>query len=221
MKTLKSKLNALIVTVAAVIIVVFVSVLAGKIIGERNARKVAQKDNVLTSATVLKAIEPAGELTTAKYYYGSVERYEDHKEIFGKKIPFTTEEILYNYDGVINAGIDISKSKCSVDADNHKIEIILPQPEILSHEIDQESFKFYDVKNSVFNETDLDKFTVQTAELKKAKEDELTKDDEFSKTVISNAETTIKGFLTFSQEMKDYDIIFSVDEENSPETAVS
>ncbi len=207
--------------ILAVIIIIFVSVLAGKMAAEKKAREAASKNKVLTSATVLKAIEQAGELTTTKYYYESVERYEDHKEVFGKKLPFTTEETLYSYDGVINAGVDISKSQCSVDADSHKIEIKLPKPEILSHEINQDSFKFYDIKNAVFNETDLDKFTGQTAELKKAKEDELTKDDEFNQTVLSNAETTLKGFLTLSQEMKDYEIIFSVDDENNSDVTES
>lgn len=205
--------------ILVVIILIFVSVLVGKGIAEKKAREAAKEDNVLTSATVMKAIESAGELTTTKYYYQSIERYEDHKEVFGKKLPFTTEESLYTYDGVINAGVDISKSKCSVDEASKKIEIKLPKPQILSHEIDQNSFKFYDVKDAVFNETDLDKFTGQTAVLKEAKEEELLKDDEFNETVISNAETTLKGFLTFSQEMKDYDVIFSIDEDDNSATS--
>ena len=49
----------------------------------------------------------------------------------------------------------------------------------------------------------------------------LTKDDEFNQAVLSNAETTLKGFLTLSQEMKDYEIIFSVDDENNSDVTES
>ena len=75
--------------------------------------------------------------------------------------------------------------------------------------MDEKNFKFFDVKNSVFTETTLENYSSLIAELKEKKKAQLEEDDEFYKSVIENAETVLKNFLTVSDKTKDYTVIFN------------
>ena len=48
---------------------------------------------------VRKMLEPAEPLFTQTYCYTDSDSYETHNEMFGKKVPFTTESVVLTYDG--------------------------------------------------------------------------------------------------------------------------
>ncbi len=45
---------------------------------------------ILTIDNVQEVLKPASDLISTKYYYTDADTYENYKELFGKKVPFTT-----------------------------------------------------------------------------------------------------------------------------------
>ena len=95
-----------------------------------------------------------------------------------------------------------------VDNDAQVITVELPEPYIISHEIDENSFQVYDVKNSVFTETAIDEYTSLIAELKQKREDAYNAEPENRENVISGAQTVIEGLLNAEGLLKEYNVVF-------------
>lgn len=98
-------------------------------------------------------IQDIGELATIEYLYTDAGKFEDSAEFFGKDIPFsfTTKSFIAKWDGVIKAGVDISKVTAELDKENKEIIVHIPKAEILSHEIDNDSIETLDQKDGLFN----------------------------------------------------------------------
>lgn len=173
-----------------------------------NAFGTIQESVEINSVTVKEIIAPASELVTLKKEYTDFDTYENSKELFGKKLPFTTDKVIFTYSGVISAGIDLSEVELDVNNDKKTITITLPDAKILSHEIDEKSFEFYEIKNSILNETSFEDYTTLRAGLKERQEEKVLSDKEFMRSVEDSAENVIKGFLTSADATKDYKVIF-------------
>lgn len=129
------------------------------------------RENVEISAIVLQnKIFAMSELAVVTYTYTELGQYESSKEFYGVKMPFTTNRFLLTYDGVIKAGIDMTEVKVDVDQGVKTVTVILPQAEILSHEIDEDSVKIYDEKTSIFNAFTIEDYTSFYADQKKTVE---------------------------------------------------
>ena len=129
------------------------------------------RENVEISAIVLQnKISAMSELAVVTYTYTELGQYESSKEFYGVKMPFTTNRFLLTYDGVIKAGIDMTEVKVDVDQGAKTVTVTLPQAEILSHEIDEDSVKIYDEKTSIFNAFTIEDYTSFYADQKKTVE---------------------------------------------------
>ena len=129
------------------------------------------RENVEISAIVLQnKISAMSELAVVTYTYTELGQYESSKEFYGVKMPFTTNRFLLTYDGVIKAGIDMTEVKVDVDQGVKTVTVTLPQAEILSHEIDEDSVKIYDEKTSIFNAFTIEDYTSFYADQKKTVE---------------------------------------------------
>ena len=161
--------------------------------------------------TLAKLIEPASELVSYKYYYTAAGVYEDSKKFFGSsvKVPFTTDKTIYMVDGIISAGIDISGVKFAVDDEKKTIDVSLPTPKILSHEVDSNSFQYYDVKNSVLNSSNLVDYAGMESALKEQQEKKLTENAEFWEKTKANVQNTLSGLINASGKTDDYHINYS------------
>lgn len=93
-------------------------------------------------------IQEIGELATVEYLYTDAGKFEDPAEIFGRNIPFsfTTKSFIAKWDGSIKAGVDISRVTAEVNEASKEIVIHIPNAEILSHEIEDESIETLDEK---------------------------------------------------------------------------
>ena len=168
----------------------------------------AETKVVITEEQVRTFIEPAAELVTQNYRYTSADTYKKYLDIDGWAVPFTTDQTVFTYDGVIKAGIDFKAIGIKVDNDAQVITVELPEPYIISHEIDENSFQVYDVKNSVFTETAIDEYTSLIAELKQKREDAYNAEPENRENVISGAQTVIEGLLNAEGLLKEYNVVF-------------
>ena len=203
------------ILIAALVICLGAGIFAGVKIGGRNKKtlieKVAdavEKKQVLDISTIEEIVKPAGDLVSQRYYYTDVDTFENYKEILGAKIPLTTDKTIFSYQGIISVGITLNQVTFDVDNDAKVISISLPPVLILSHEIDQDSFKTYEIKNSLFTETKIGEYSELLGKLKMKKAEELMKNEEFMTSAREEAKNVIKSFLKASTLSQDYTIEF-------------
>ena len=163
---------------------------------------------VVTVWNVEEILKPASELITVKYNYTDADVFENYKQIRGWKIPGTTNKTIFTYEGVISVGIDFAQVAVQVDNDARTITILLPEPTVMANEIDASSFQYYDISNSVFNQTEMGDVTELVKVLKEKKAEKTLTNQEVLLQAKENAETVIKSFLSVSDLTKDYRIEF-------------
>jgi len=108
--------------------------------------------DVVSIMDIEGTINDIGELATAEYIFTIANVSEKpKKELVGIEIPFTNSKIIYSYEGTIKAGIDFVKVEVDVNEKNKTIFVDLPDSEILSTEVDNDSLIIYDEKNNPIN----------------------------------------------------------------------
>ena len=102
------------------------------------------------SAVVLQnQLTEISEYASLTYSYTNMAEFENSKDFYGIRLPFTTKGFIITYDGQIKAGVDLAKAQVSVSGS--RISVALPEAEILSHEIDEDSLEVFDETTSIFN----------------------------------------------------------------------
>lgn len=166
------------------------------------------EDYKITISNIEEVLKPASELVTTKYFYKDADIYENYKEAFGKKIPFTTDKAVFTYEGTVSVGIELAEVGYEIDNENKAITIKMPKIKVLSNEIDESSFQYPYVEDSIFNATVMEDYTSLLAGLKEDKEKEVNDNKELLKTAEENAKNVLKNFLTSSDVTKDYVVNF-------------
>ncbi|HPW53635.1 MAG TPA: DUF4230 domain-containing protein [Erysipelotrichaceae bacterium] len=125
----------------------------------------SKKSNIDVDITIIEErINSISELATVEYYYTTIGKYENYKDFYGWKIPLTTTKFLITYDGVIKAGIDISKVKIYLSDKTVVIEV--PKATVLSHEVEFDTMQIMYESYSIFNQmqiTDYNSFMLNEA----------------------------------------------------------
>ena len=169
-----------------------------------------QETKKVSKRTLQAAVSSASEIVTYKYYYTNLGESEKDKKLFKSiPVPFSKEKTLFTYDGVIAAGYDLRSVKINVDNMERVITVTLPQARILSHEIDMDSFKIYDIKKSIFTSMEMEEYTEYIKALKKKQEENLNDKEEFWEQVRAGAEVSVKELLEATGETGDYTITFA------------
>lgn len=103
-------------------------------------------------------IKEIGELATIEYIYTDAGKFSDPAQFFGKDIPFsiTTKTFIAKWDGCIKAGVNVEEIVVDVNKLKKEIVIHIPKAEILSHELDDESFETLGEKDGLFNPIKID-----------------------------------------------------------------
>ena len=168
----------------------------------------------VSTSNVRTVIKKAGELISTKYYYKDTGIYENSKEIFkGIKVPFTTDLVVFTYEGVVSLGIDMEKIKIDVNDETQTIILTLPKVDIRNNEIDHESFEYPYEKDSVLNHTNMKNYTTLLAQLKNEKAADVLLDKDLMETAKINTQQVLEKFLTGSDMIHGYKIHFEeVDE---------
>lgn len=170
-----------------------------------------KEEVVVTGEMIRENLSDIGELATEEYSFTQVETYDSQKERKGIKIPFTKTSFVYSYDGTIKAGIDFSKVLVTKDDVEKLVVITLPKAEILSTEIDYDSFQVYDEKTSIFNPVSVTDVNDSNADLMdRAVEKALDKG--VLKKAEDNAKTVVKEFVEKIGNLDGYDVKVMVGE---------
>ena len=114
---------------------------------------VTQADIVmsLTKLTGDTAEEVEAQLT-------NVPNYSSVKTLWNINLGFTNSNFLISYDGVVTAGIDLTDAKIDMREDTKRIYVLLPEAEIMSVEIDFNSFQKYSEREGIGNRITLENY---------------------------------------------------------------
>lgn len=157
------------------------------------------------SKTTKIGFEDLGELATQAAYCTEVNVTDASRKLFGVDIPFTQSKYIYSYDIAIKAGFDFEKIEWNVDGTT--IEVKLPEAQILSSDIDMNSFKLYHEDESIFRQITM---TENNEAIKQMKEN--AEKDAIANGLLdnarSNAETILTGFFANVYDLEEYEIVF-------------
>lgn len=149
--------------IAGIILCILVGAV-GYAFGSRNTDEVKELSAVVLENQMMEM----SELVSVTYAYTNMARYESTKEFYGVTLPLTTNGFILTYDGVIKAGVDLKKAEIVVEGT--AVQVTLPEPTVLSHEIDEDSVEIYDEKTSIFNPFTVKDYTDFYADQKKEME---------------------------------------------------
>lgn len=129
----------------------------------------AIRQSVELDAVVLEnQLSEISELASVSWSYTNMAQFESSNEFYGMTLPFTTKKFILTYDGEIKVGVNLQKAV--VDVSGTEVTVHLPDAEILSHEIDEDSVEVFDEKTSIFNPFTVEDFTAFQADQKTAME---------------------------------------------------
>ena len=138
-----------------------------------------------------------------EYSYSNSCNFENRNKVNEIRIPLTKKSFKISYDGLIVAGLDSSLISVSADNDARIISVILPEAEIISHDIDTESFIISDKNDNMFNPIESDDYiticTSQNESMEQKAIDEGLFDDVYGK-----AQDAISGFLNEDETISDH-----------------
>lgn len=172
---------------------------------EETGMKVLLKDITLTGETIQSGIRDIGKLCTAEYDFTHVETFESQIDLFGMKIPGTKSSYVYSYDGTILAGVDFTQITVVKDDRNKTIQISFPKAEIISTEIDQDSFTLYGEKKGLFNPFEIEDFALSQSDMIRIEEEKAVEDGLLTR-AEENAEQILRNFLTGTFDLRRYTI---------------
>jgi hypothetical protein len=175
---------------------IFVAVIAVILVGGLGYRLYRQyQSNVGTRHTTEELgeyIKSIGEMATAEYDYTMCQVAE--KSSFIISTPFTSSKVIYSYSGTIKAGIRISDAKIDVDQNTKAIYVRLPEAEILSSELDQDSLEIYDEKQGFFSKMSMEDLNSFQSDLK-AEAEEKAIEKGLLESAKENAKTIIEQMI--------------------------
>ena len=166
------------------------------------------RGGIVSVSHVEEIIKPASELITTRYYYTDADIFEDYKQVLGRRLPFTTNKTVFTYEGTVGLGFDFSEITVEIDSDQRMITLTLPAVHVVSNEINADSFRYFDVSNSVFNQTEMGDITDLVAVLKGKTAERVMKDTDLLDQAKNNAEQVLLGFLHASEFTENYTVSF-------------
>lgn len=158
---------------------------------------------VITADLLGQELRDVQELATVEYHYTNMGRFENQKDFYGWKVPFTTKSFIVAYDGVIKAGVDLSGLQCSVSGQS--ITVTLPQAKILSHEMDEDSLEVYDETHNIFNPIEIEDYTSFTADQKTSIENRAVENGLLT-AAAQRAESSIRSLISLLPGAEEYTV---------------
>ncbi|MDO5096812.1 MAG: DUF4230 domain-containing protein [Peptostreptococcaceae bacterium] len=160
----------------------------------------------ITTDLLASRIASVKKLITTEYHYTNMGAMENHNEFYGWKVPFTRKSFIISYEGVIYAGVNIDKTDIKIK--DKEIIVDLPDAEILSHEIKEDSVTIFDERTSLFNPIQIEDYTSFSSDQKKVMEGKVISNGLLD-TAEKNTKEAIKEVLMLSPEIAEsYTVTF-------------
>ena len=128
----------------------------------------AEEVAVFGAEAVMEEIQGIGELAAVEYHYtnvGTLDAVDVFKLTKWEK-PFSRKSAVVTMDGVLKAGVDVSKVNIVADEITRSIVVSVPRAEILSNELLENSMQVYVEEESLFSNLTLEDGSVLREEIK-------------------------------------------------------
>jgi len=158
---------------------------------------------VITGDLLGQQLRSVRELVSVEYHYTNMGRFENQLDFYGWKVPFTTKRFIVSYDGIIKAGVDFGKVQVMVDEASHTVTVTLPESEIISHEISEDSIEVFDETSNVFNNITIEDYVGFTQEQKSVMAQQAI-DNGLLTAASENARSTVESLLAVLPGMESY-----------------
>ena len=153
-------------------------------------------------------VKEIGELATVEYLYTDANRFSDPRRIFGFNIPFTTKSFIVKWDGIIKAGIDVGEVTLELNEEKKEIIVGIPEAQILSHELDENSFETLDESSGLFNPIKVEDVHALEAVGKEAMEERAVENGLLEKADKNTQEVLANLILAVPNVAENYTITF-------------
>ena len=180
--------------VIAILLVCVVIFFAGAFFGNR------QSEPVITSTALTQQLQEVNDLAVLEYNYTKVGEFENSLTLNGWSIPLTKKSFLLTYAGKLTAGVSMEDAKVNVS--NSTITVTLPEVEILSNVIDEESIEVYDEKKNIFNPISIEDYTAFATQQKAAVEEEAIENGLLSE-AATKTQSAIQKFLNMIPDIQE------------------
>ncbi len=160
------------------------------------------------SKTTNLSFEDIGQLATQEAYATEVNHTEDARTFFGIEIPLTKSKQVYSYDVIIKAGFNFEQIQPAIDHDKKMITVQMPEPQVLSNEIVEDSLKVYVEDESIFKKITLED-TSEARKIMKENAEKSAIEKGLFKSAKANAETLLEAFIRENEDFNEYQIKFS------------
>lgn len=110
------------------------------------------REGEVTSTTIGASLGDIAQLSVEEYVFSDVGKFDQEGlEVLGVRVPFTGRNFLVTYDGRVTAGIK-DASLIDVQLADGKVNVQLPEVEVLESHIDADSVKVYDQTMNPINQ---------------------------------------------------------------------
>lgn len=209
MRDLKKIILGIVVVLVLVLAIVFAT--RPKSTVKETKGGLIKENHTLTVRMLSSKFSDISELASQEFWYKEIMNDSDNRKVGDFNIPFTESRRICSYEGKIKAGIDFKKIDVKVDNKAKTINVVLPKSKILSNEIDFDSFKLYDEKNSIFTPLKMEKTNNALKELKSEAEKEAKERKIFEKADKQNVKL-FKRFISSIDATKGYKVTVSIEE---------
>ncbi len=197
----KMRLKTKLLIGAAIVMILCAAALASFLYGVSMGS--AEDPVVITSDLLGEQLRAVQELTTVVYYYTNMGRFENQVDFYGWKVPFTSKSFIVSYDGVIKAGVNLEDVTVEVDEPGASVTVTLPDSQILSHEIPEDSLEVFDENDTPFNRITLEDYAGFTGD-EKGKMEQRAIDNGLLTSADEKARQAVESFLSLMPGMDTY-----------------
>ena len=154
----------------------------------------------ITETNIQNQLQKSAELTTTKYFYTKVGKFENSLDLNGWSIPLTKKFFILSFEGEADLGIDLEQIDVKVKKDI--IQIHLPAIKILNNSIDEKSIEIYDESKNIFNPISVSDYKKFAVSQKDTVEKEIKEKDVYKK-AEKNTVNAVKNILSAVPEIKE------------------
>jgi len=161
---------------------------------EKEVEKIVTVEKEITAEIVQDSLRDAGFLVTEEYYFTEVVSYSSIKKLWNIDLGITESSYLASYDGVVTAGVDLTKAQVEKDEEKKLVTVTLPAAVIENIDIDPESFVLYSEKAGLGNRLSAADFNNSLIELEQTAREKAVERGVLER-AEKNARTLIGGLV--------------------------
>ena len=141
------------------------------LVRERPVNQIIVEKQEITIEEIKSGLNDMGTLLTAEYYFTDVISNSNMKTLhleplFSVGLGITESSYVVTYDGVVTAGVDFNAIRLARDEEKNIITVLMPAAQIVSVDIDPDSFVLVSEKESFLNPFSVEEYNDSLKELK-------------------------------------------------------